>query len=127
MLIKEIKLNPDRTLNILDTEKFYFMIIEFPGKAENNSIEFHIGRWDSYRKYYGFVRVILIKDNEIETGSIFNFEDIYLQYSIQNLLLYNSSNFSKCVFVCNNQQEFVKFCSDNPSIKKILIRSQGSD
>lgn len=127
MSIKEVVLNPDRTLNILDTEKFYFLVAKFPGNIGSDSIQIYIVQQDPDNKYYGFIRVVAIENNKIKTSHDSNFRNIYLQYSVQDLLLFEADYYTKHVYECNSQQEFVKFCNDNPAIEQILVKSQGSD
>ena len=123
MSIKEVVLNPDRTLNILDTEKFYFLIAKFPGDIGSESIQIYIVKQDPTFEYCGFVRVKSIKSGILDTASGYNFRNAYLQYSVQELLLYNSPHYSKNVYECDSQQEFVKFCNNNLAVKQILVKS----
>lgn len=123
MSIKEVVLNPDGTLNILDTEKFYFLVAMFPVNIKNDSIQIYIVQQNPTSNYYGVVRVDSITSGILDTRTSYNFRSAYLQYSVQELLLYNSPRYSKNVYECDSQQEFVKFCSDNPVIKQILVKS----
>jgi len=122
--ITEVVLNPDGTLNILDTEKFYFLVARFPGNIGEDSIQLYIVHQNPTSKYYGFVRVNSIKSGILDTTTSYNFMSTYLQYSVQELLLYNSPYYSKNVYECDSQQEFIEYCMCNIDYKIMLTQGR---
>ena len=121
MVKKELMLNPDGTLNVLDPNKIYCLIATFPNNTKNNRVQLYInkqieGRW------YGFVRLTAIKDGDIITKqSPIAFKHEYLQYSIQRALECDASHYSKILLSFDHPEEFIAFCKERQQIFNLEI------
>ena len=121
MTIKEVKLNPDGSLNILDINKVYFLVANFHDEGEKLRIYIN----ESYsHKHSAFNRIYAIdsKRDKFEVIDVMGFYNDYLQYSIEDALKYRTSRYTKQIFECIDAHELIQYCIDNQKLFNLTIK-----
>lgn len=120
MAKKEIVLNPDGSLNVLDPNKIYCLVATFPGNIISYRVKLYINKQNE-NKLHGFFRITSIKGRDIRTQGSIAFENKYLQYSIQLALESTYSHYSKILLSFDSLYEFLAWCKDNQKLFNIEV------
>ena len=121
-MIREITLNPDGTLNVLNGNKIYFLVAHFRSDYDPSNCQLYLNKLEPSREQYGFFRVSTIDNNNIVVLRGSAFEDKYQQYSIYKSLHYQSEYYSKKIYECDSQEEFIKHCIENQKLYNIAVK-----
>ena len=110
--MREIKLNSDGTLNILNTENKLYLLVSYvilpSGSCTKPS--YYINTKIPYEDRYGFVNFQLSSDDTIHNSYVFTLASSkYQQYSVQKILKMADSVIKISVYEFNDRQEFVSW------------------
>ena len=121
-MIREITLNPDGTLNVLNSNKIYFLVAHFISDYEPFADQLYLNKSEPLRERYGFFQVTTIDNNTLTVRPRIAFDDKYQQYSIYHSLCHQSEYYSKKIYECDSQEEFIKYCIENQKLYNITVK-----
>jgi len=119
-VIREITLNPDGTLNVLNSNKIYFLVAHFRSDFDPFTEQLYLNKFGYYK--YGFFSVSTIDNNNIVVLRGSAFEDKYQQYSVDRAMHFQSEYYSKKIYECDSQEEFIKHCIENQKLYNIAVK-----
>jgi len=116
--MRQLSLNPDGTLNILNTENKLYLLVSYvilpSGSCTKPS--YYINTKIPYEDRYGFVRFQLSSDDRIHNSYVFTLASSkYQQYSVQRILKMADSVIKTSVYEFESQEEFVAWYKSTKS------------